>query len=46
MLEEAAGQDWKEAYQEDFTRLVYGYDLLFFVGKTRSANFEVVPAVD
>jgi len=46
MLEEAAGQDWLMAYQEDFIRLVYGYDLLFFVGRTQSANFEVVPAVD
>ena len=29
--------------QEDFVRLVYGYDLLFFVGETRPATFTVVP---
>jgi hypothetical protein len=28
---------------EDFVRLVYSYDLLFFVGKTRPATFSVIP---
>jgi hypothetical protein len=46
LLENAAGEDWLTEFKEDFVRLVYGYDLLFFVGKTRSATFDVVPEVD
>ena len=46
LLQDYAGEEWLEAYQEDFIRLVYGYDLLFFVGSTESANFDTVPAVD
>jgi hypothetical protein len=45
-LEELAGEEWLEEYKEDFVRLVYSYDLLFFVGKTRSATFTVVPQPD
>ena len=41
-----AGDDWLAEYKEDFTRLVYGYDLLFFVGRVKSATFEVVPKAD
>jgi hypothetical protein len=46
LLEEFAGEDWLEEYKEDFNRLVYSYDLLFFVGKTRPATFTVVPQPD
>ena len=43
LLEKAAGDEWKSAYREDFIRLVYGYDLIFFVGESRSATFATVP---
>ena len=43
LLEALAGEDWSAEYKEDFVRLVYGYDLLFFTGKTRPATFTVVP---
>lgn len=46
MLEESAGESWAMAHKEDFSRLVYGYDLLFFVGSTKPATFDVVPAGD
>lgn len=46
MLEEAAGESWATAHKEDFSRLVYGYDLLFFVGSTKPATFDVVPEGD
>jgi len=46
LLEEAGSEEWRSAYKEDFVRLVYGYDLLFFVGKTQPATFNLVPAVD
>ena len=46
MLEESAGESWATAHQEDFSRLVYGYDLLFFVGSTKPASFDVVPEGD
>ncbi len=43
LVEQAMGDDWKTANKEAFERLVYGYDLIFFVGEARSATFEVVP---
>ena len=46
MLEESAGESWATAHKEDFSRVVYGYDLLFFVGSTKAATFDIVPAVD
>ena len=46
LLENSAGEDWQKEHRESFIRLVYGYDLLFFVGRTRLATFEVVPAAD
>ncbi len=46
MLEESAGESWATAHKEDFSRLVYGYDLLFFVGSTKPASFDVVPEGD
>ena len=46
MLEEHAGETWATEHKDDFARLVYGYDLLFFVGSTKPATFEVVPKVD
>ena len=46
MLEESAGESWATAHKEDFVRLVYGYDLLFFVGSTKPATFDVVPEGD
>ena len=46
LLEDTAGEDWLAEHKEDFIRLVYGYDMLFFVGGTQSATFEVVPQTD
>jgi hypothetical protein len=43
LVEKMMGDDWKVANKEDFVRLVYGYDLIFFVGETQSATFKVVP---
>jgi len=43
LVQAAAGDEWVDKYQEDFIRLVYGYDLIFFVGATRAATFTVVP---
>ena len=43
MVEKAAGDEWTSANKEDFVRLVYGYDLIFYVGETKSATFSVVP---
>jgi hypothetical protein len=45
LVEKAAGDEWKSAYREDFMRLVYGYDLIFYVGETQSATFTVVPQI-
>jgi len=46
LVQAAAGDEWVDKYQEDFIRLVYGYDLIFFVGATRdvycSATVNVV----
>ena len=36
----------RDEYKQDFVRLVYGYDLLFFIGETKSATFSVVPQVE
>ena len=46
LVEKAAGDEWKKLYKEDFVRLVYGYDMIFFVGTARSASFETVPPPD
>jgi hypothetical protein len=46
MLEESAGESWATAHKEDFARLVYGYDLLFYVGSTKPATFNIVPESD
>ena len=46
LVQESMDETWSESYKEDFLRLVYGYDLLFYVGETRAATFTVVPAVD
>ncbi len=43
LVQAAAGEEWVNTYREDFMRLVYGYDLIFFVGETRAATFTVVP---
>lgn len=46
LIEETASEEWRAAYKEDFIRLVYGYDLLFFIGETQPATFDVVPTAD
>ena len=46
LLEKFAGDEWLTESKRDFDRLVYGYDLLFFVGRTRSATFDTVPVAD
>jgi len=43
LVEKTAGEEWVQAHKESYVRLVYGYDLIFFVGETREASFEVVP---
>ena len=43
LVEKTAGEEWVRAHKESYIRLVYGYDLIFFVGQTREASFEVVP---
>jgi hypothetical protein len=43
LAENASGEEWKSAYLDDFIRLVYGYDLIFFVGESRTATFKTVP---
>jgi hypothetical protein len=37
------GEEWNRDHKENFFRLVYGYDLIFFTGQTKAATFEVVP---
>ena len=43
LVEKAEGEEWSRAYKESYIRLVYGYDLVFFIGRTKAASFEVVP---
>jgi hypothetical protein len=42
LVQAAAGDEWLDNYNEAFMRLVYGYDLIFFVGEARAATFTVV----
>jgi hypothetical protein len=46
LVEKTAGEEWTKLYKDDFVRLVYGYDMIFFVGTTRSATFATVPPPD
>jgi hypothetical protein len=46
LVEKTEGEEWVKEHKESFVRLVYGYDLVFFIGETRSATFEVVPPAD
>lgn len=46
LVEKAEGEEWVEQHKEDFVRLVYGYDLIFYIGQTRSATFEVAPQAE
>ena len=46
LVAKAEGDDWLNENREDFMRLVYGYDMIFYVGETKSANFSVVPQPD
>lgn len=46
LAENTSGEEWKSAYRDDFIRLVYGYDLIFFVGESRTATFTIVPKPD
>ena len=43
LAERVLGEEWAGNYKESYIRLIYGYDLIFFVGTTRGATFEVVP---
>ena len=45
LIERTEGEEWSKTNKESYVRLVYGYDLIFFIGKTRAATFEVVPKV-
>ena len=40
LVQKSQGDEWNKAYREDFIRLVYGYDLVFYVGITKDATFE------
>ena len=46
LLQESMDEIWSDSHKEGFLRLVYGYDLLFYVGKTHAATFTVVPSVN
>ena len=46
LVERTQGEDWVAAHRESFVRLVYGYDLIFFVGETRAATFEAISLPD
>ena len=39
LVEKAGGDAWLEAHRESYIRLVYGYDLIFFVGASKEATF-------
>ncbi len=43
LIENTQGEEWGKTYKESYRRLVYGYDLIFFVGNTKAATFEIVP---
>jgi hypothetical protein len=46
LVEKTQGEEWVQASKERFVRLVYGYDLIFFVGATRAATFEAISLPD
>ena len=39
LVEKTSGDEWLETHKESYRRLVYGYDLIFFVGSTKEATF-------
>ena len=43
LVEKEEGEAWVNAHKESYVRLVYGYDLIFFIGNSKDATFEVVP---
>jgi hypothetical protein len=40
LIENTEGEEWRAAYKESYARLVYGYDLIFYVGAHKPATFE------
>ena len=43
LVQNGESEEWVVEHKEDFVRLVYGYDMIFFIGTTKEATFEVVP---
>jgi len=43
LIEKNEGEAWIKDHKESYIRLVYGYDMIFFIGRTKAATFEVVP---
>lgn len=39
LIEKTGGDEWVKSHKESYTRLVYGYDLIFFVGAGKEATF-------
>ena len=39
LVEKANGDEWLQAHKDSYIRLVYGYDLIFFVGADKEASF-------
>ena len=46
LVEKAEGDEWGRDHKEAFVRLVYGYDLIFFIGRTKAATFETVTSAE
>ena len=43
LVQNGESEEWAAEHKEDFVRLVYGYDMIFFIGATKEATFEIVP---
>ena len=39
LVQKASGDEWLQAHKDSYIRLVYGYDLIFFVGASKEATF-------
>lgn len=42
LIEKTGSDEWLEAHKESYIRLVYGYDLIFFIGANEGATFSLV----
>jgi len=39
LVQNGESEEWAAEHKEDFVRLVYGYDLIFFIGASKEATF-------